>query len=121
MACTELGTEHIREQKRQDSCTNGACGPVAETLIIPVMSILLQTQHSTPSINPHPKQSQTKPWQEVTFGLSPKKQVTAYTKIYDGTNVQIPRIERSVGEAQNMKCKVIQNEQREVRPDHEGP
>ena len=34
--------------------------------------------------------------------------------------MQIPRIERSVDGPQKMKYRVIQNEQREVKPDHEG-
>ena len=52
------GESILERKKGQDPGTYGACGSVGETLIIPPMSVLLQIQHGTHSLNPQLKAKQ---------------------------------------------------------------
>ena len=99
MACTK----YIREQNKEDSCISGACGPVAD--IDNPNNECFTTNlagHALPLSPPQAKQNLTL----AGSGIWPESQRHRgrhTQKIYDETNVQIPRIQRSVDDPQKMK------------------
>lgn len=117
-----VGTEHIREQKRTHAFI-GACGRDTKQ-IIPLINVLLQIQRAQNTLLPS-VQNKTKPWEHVIFIWSESSKHTEQhiKRLYYNALLMAGQLCR-FKEWEEYKYEwssVIQNKQREIRPDHEEP